>query len=119
VPLPIMNVRRMAALDLWGSAGGRRRRLVIRWEFVVGVFGCFALGALVLASTSSSVWLLIGVWLVGAGSNTCRWLRTQRCFRVRVPSSESLRASTRAANCDGRGFSNSGSQCLAASSSPL
>jgi hypothetical protein len=69
VPLPIMNVRRMAALDMWGSAGGRRRRLVIRWEFVVGVFGCFALGALVLASTSSSLWLLIGVWLIGAGIN--------------------------------------------------
>jgi hypothetical protein len=65
----MMDVRRLAALDMWGSAGGRRRRVVIRWEFVLGTFGCFALGAVVVASASSSLWLLIGVWLVGAGIN--------------------------------------------------
>jgi hypothetical protein len=65
----MMDVRRLAALDMWGSAGDRRRRVVIRWEFIVGTFGCSALGAVVIAAANSSLWLSIGIWLVGAGIN--------------------------------------------------
>lgn len=61
------NVRRLAAVDMWGTAGTRRRRLLIRAEFVVGVVGCTVLGALAL---SSGGWqTAVGVWLVGAGIN--------------------------------------------------
>ena len=63
-----MEVRRLAALDMWGTAGSLRRRLVIRLEFYAGAFGCLVLGAAVVAS-ASGVWFLVGVWLLGAGVN--------------------------------------------------
>ena len=42
-PMEPLDVRRLAALDLHGVAGTRRRRL-IRAEFVVGAVGCTGLG---------------------------------------------------------------------------
>jgi hypothetical protein len=59
----------MAAVDMWGSRGSRRRRQVIRWEFTLGAVGCLALGAVVLLSASTAPWLAIGAWLVCAGVN--------------------------------------------------
>jgi hypothetical protein len=67
--IEVVDVRRLAALDMWGSAGSRRRRRVIRIEFFVGAAGCFVLGALVVASASSVLWLAMGFWLVGVGLN--------------------------------------------------
>ena len=64
-----MTVRRLAALDMWGSSGSQWRRRVIRWEFIVGAAGCLALGLYVLASSSTPVWFVIGAWLLGAGAN--------------------------------------------------
>ena len=64
----VPNVRRLAALDMWGTRGGQRRRKLIRAEFLVGAAGCGALGILSLATGSG--WLrLLGAWLVGAGLN--------------------------------------------------
>jgi hypothetical protein len=63
-----MEVRRLAALDMWGTAGGARRRRVIRAEFYAGAAGCLAVGALVSAS-AAGIWLLVGLWLLGAGVN--------------------------------------------------
>src|SRR5215831_8385441 len=63
-----MDVRRLAALDMWGTKGSLRRRRAIRLEFYAGAAGCLALGAAVAVS-ASGVWLLIGVWLLGAGIN--------------------------------------------------
>ena len=62
------DVRRLAALDMWGSAGTMRRRRVIRAEFVVGALGCTILGLLALIRGSGWM-LLVGTWLVGAGFN--------------------------------------------------
>ena len=63
-----MTVRRLAALDMWGTAGARRRRQLIRAEFVIGAVGCTVLGVLVLLAGGG--WLsVLGVWLVGAGVN--------------------------------------------------
>jgi hypothetical protein len=53
---------------MWGTRGSLRRRAVIRMEFYAGAIGCTALGALVLAR-SSGWYLLLGIWLVGAGLN--------------------------------------------------
>jgi hypothetical protein len=39
-----LDVRRLAALDLHGVAGTRRRRRLIRAEFVLGAVGCTGLG---------------------------------------------------------------------------
>jgi hypothetical protein len=66
--MTLPNVRRLAALDMWGSAGTSRRRQLIRAEFVIGATGCTMLGVLALARGSG--WqVAIGFWLVGAGVN--------------------------------------------------
>jgi hypothetical protein len=65
----ILDVRRLAAADMWGTAGTMRRRRLIRAEFEVGAVGCTLLGVLVLASAGSVGWALVGAWLVGAGAN--------------------------------------------------
>ena len=63
-----MNVRRLAAADMWGTKGSRRRRTVIRVEFWCGAIGCVALGAVTLAATTG--WgLALGAWLIGIGIN--------------------------------------------------
>ena len=64
-----LDVRRLAALDMWGTAGSLRRRTLIRAEFVVGAVGCTALGIAALSSAGSALWLAVGIWLVGAGAN--------------------------------------------------
>ena len=66
--MALLDVRRLAALDMWGTAGTGRRRRIIRAEFVLGAIGCTALGLLVL-STGTGWIILLGVWLVGAGIN--------------------------------------------------
>lgn len=66
--MSFIGVRRLAALDMWGLAGTRRRRQLIRAEFLVGVLGCTGLGALAL--TAANGWMTaLGIWLVGAGVN--------------------------------------------------
>ena len=63
-----MNVRRLAAVDMWGTKGSLRRRRIIRVEFWAGAVGCVILGAVTLATTTG--WgLILGVWLVGVGIN--------------------------------------------------
>ncbi len=63
-----LDVRRPAALDMWGSSGRARRLRVIRAEFVGGTVGCTGLGLLCLAGGSGWV-AAVGFWLVGAGIN--------------------------------------------------
>jgi hypothetical protein len=36
----LLNVRRLAALDLHGTTGSARRRRLIRAEFIIGAAGC-------------------------------------------------------------------------------
>ena len=38
------NVRRLAALDMYGTSGSARRRRLIRAEFIIGVAGCTLVG---------------------------------------------------------------------------
>jgi len=63
-----VDVKRLAALDMWGTTGTNRRRSLIRAEFFLGATGCSALGIYVLA-TGSGWQLPLGLWLVGAGIN--------------------------------------------------
>jgi hypothetical protein len=64
----LVDVRRLAAADMWGTAGTSRRRRLIRAEFFAGAFGCTALGLVVLV-TGSGWMAVLGIWLVGAGTN--------------------------------------------------
>ena len=63
-----LDVRRLAAADMWGTAGSLQRRRLIRIEFIVGAVGCTALGVLSLVSGSGWV-VVLGVWLLGVGVN--------------------------------------------------
>ena len=66
--MALLNVRRLAAADMWGTAGTLRRRRLIRAEFIVGAVGCTALG--VVSLVSGRGWVdVLGVWLLGAGIN--------------------------------------------------
>ena len=64
----LVNVRRLAALDMWGTSGSARRRRLIRAEFIIGVVGCGLLGVLTLLSGSGWT-ILLGIWLVAIGMN--------------------------------------------------
>ena len=64
-----LDVRRLAALDMWGTAGGLRRRRLVRAEFVVGAVGCTALGIAAVVSAGDALLFAVGVWLIGAGVN--------------------------------------------------
>ena len=63
-----LDVRRLAAIDMWGSAGVRWRRWVILAEFLVGVFGAGALG-IVAISSGDALTVVAGWWLVGVAAN--------------------------------------------------
>jgi len=64
----MLDVRRLAAVDMYGATGSMRRRRVIRAEFFVGAIACTLLGALLLGS-ASGWWRLLGAWLLGLGLN--------------------------------------------------
>jgi hypothetical protein len=62
------EVRRLAAVDLYGTVGSRIRRRIIVAEFIVGVVGCLALGIVVLV-VGGPVGRYVGLWLCGVGIN--------------------------------------------------
>jgi hypothetical protein len=63
-----IDVRRLAALDMYGTRGTRRRRRIILGEFALGTLGCGALGAWAL-SWGGAVGVIFGVWLLGLAAN--------------------------------------------------
>ena len=63
-----MNVRRLAALDMHGARGTRRRRRVILAEFALGTIGGVALGAWAL-TWGDAVGVVLGIWLLGLAAN--------------------------------------------------
>ncbi|MEH0936493.1 hypothetical protein [Micromonospora psammae] len=63
-----LDVRRLAAIDMYGSVGSRVRRWVILAEFVLGVAGCLAVGGWV-ASGGQPTHVLLGGWLALVGLN--------------------------------------------------
>jgi len=64
----MLNVRRLAAADMWGTKGSPKRRRIIRVEFWAGAIGCLFLGTATLALTTGRG-LILGAWLVGVGIN--------------------------------------------------
>jgi hypothetical protein len=64
----LLDVRRLAAVDMHGFHGSARRRRIIRAEFVVAVPACLGLG--VLSLLLSHGWgRVLGVCLIGIGLN--------------------------------------------------
>jgi hypothetical protein len=64
-----VNVRRLAAIDMYGSRGTSRRRRIILAEFVAGVVVAVAFGSWLVASSSGLGGRIFGIWMIGAGLN--------------------------------------------------
>ena len=64
-----MNVKRLAAVDMHGTQGTRRRQRIILTEFVAGAAALVAFGAWLLVDTSGLGGPIFGVWMIGAGLN--------------------------------------------------
>lgn len=65
----LVDVRRLAAVDMHGLAGTRLRRRVILAEFIVGAVGCMVLGLLAATRANGAQWRVLGAWLAGIGVN--------------------------------------------------
>jgi hypothetical protein len=63
-----LNVRRLAALDMHGARGTRRRRRIILAEFALGTIGSFVLGVWALTWNEASG-VVVGIWLLGLAAN--------------------------------------------------
>jgi hypothetical protein len=63
-----LDVRRLAALDMHGARGTRRRRRIILGEFALGTLGGAALGAWAL-SWGGAIGVIFGFWLLGLAAN--------------------------------------------------
>jgi hypothetical protein len=63
-----LDVRRLAALDMHGTRGTRRRRQVILAEFVLGTIGGAALGGWAL-TWGGVGGVGVGIWLLGLAAN--------------------------------------------------
>jgi len=66
--MALVDVRRLAAIDLHGTAGSRLRRRLILAEFIVGGAGGLGLG-LWIAVSGSGAGRLLGAWMAGIGIN--------------------------------------------------
>lgn len=64
-----MTVRRLAAVDMWGTRGTIRRRRIVLAEFLVGVIALVGLGLILLSASADPSGRALGLWAVGAGLN--------------------------------------------------
>jgi hypothetical protein len=64
-----LDVRRLAAVDMWGGRGTRRRRPIIVAEFVLGATVGPALGLLLAIAGSGLAWRVLGALIAGACLN--------------------------------------------------
>jgi hypothetical protein len=63
-----LNVRRLAAFDMHGARGTRRRRRAILAEFALGAICCLVLGLWSL-TWGGAAGVLLGIWLLGLAAN--------------------------------------------------
>lgn len=63
-----MNVRRFAAIDMWGRRGTILRRRIVLAEFAAAAAGGLALGGWVVTSPVL-VGQVFGAWIIGASLN--------------------------------------------------
>lgn len=64
-----MDVRRLAAIDMYGTRGTVRRRRIILAEFLVGAVAMVAFGIWLLTSSFGLGSRVLGLWVIGAGLN--------------------------------------------------
>ena len=65
----LLDVRRLAAIDMYGRRGSTRRRRLILAEFVLATIDAPLLGLAMLLAASSALPALLGAYLMGVGLN--------------------------------------------------
>ena len=64
-----MDVKRLAALDMYGTRGTARRKRVVLAEFTGALAIMTALGSWLVIDASGLGTRILGIWLIGAGLN--------------------------------------------------
>jgi hypothetical protein len=64
-----VNVKRLAAIDMYGSRGTVRRKRIIRAEFTAGLAAAVAMGIWLTVEASGLGARILGIWVIGAGIN--------------------------------------------------
>ncbi len=64
-----VDVRRLAAIDMYGARGATRRRWIILAEFIAGAVVMVALGAWLTAVSAGPAGRAFGIWIIGSGLN--------------------------------------------------
>jgi hypothetical protein len=67
--MDVLDVRRLAAVDMHGASGSTLRRRVIIGEFVFGAVGGAAFGVWALASWEGAIGVVVGLYLLGLAAN--------------------------------------------------
>ena len=67
--MPGVNVKRLAALDMYGATGTTRRRRIVLAEFIAAVAATMALGIWLVTGASGLGAHIFGIWLIGVGLN--------------------------------------------------
>ena len=67
--IKLIDVRRLAAVDLYGRRGTKRRRRLILAEFGLAAIDVPLLGIAILLAASSTPGVLLGSYLIGVGLN--------------------------------------------------
>ncbi len=64
-----VDVRRLAAIDMYGSHGTKRRRRIVLAEFIAGAVVMVPFGVWLVAASTVLSGRAFGVWIAGAGLN--------------------------------------------------
>jgi len=67
--MPGVNVKRLAALDMYGATGTTRRRRIVLAEFIAAAAATMALGIWLVTGASGLGARIFGIWLIGVGLN--------------------------------------------------
>ena len=65
----LIDVRRLAAIDMHGRHGSKRRRRLVLAEFVLAAIDIPLLGLAIVLAASSAPRVLLGAYLIGVGLN--------------------------------------------------
>lgn len=67
--MQLPDVRRLAALDMHGTAGRPARQRLVGAEFVFATGGCLGLGLWIAVASAPAGGRALGAWLAGVGVN--------------------------------------------------
>jgi hypothetical protein len=67
--MPGVDVKRLAAIDMYGARGTLSRRRIILAEFIIAAVAMVALGIWFVIGAPGLFYHVLGIWVIGAGLN--------------------------------------------------